>query len=120
MSRREGANRLDWFFDRVNPAYEKQPHDSCQLRNRPEVSNSQMVRILHFRQQYSGLVMQVVATLSGRSSEHLPFDLNEVRLTLKILSSDFVTLIGVGITSGFIFLAIVTFLTDAAILPYNP
>jgi peptide/nickel transport system permease protein len=50
----------------------------------------------------------------------LPFDAKEARITLRILRSSVVTTAGLVVVVGFIAISIVTWLTNDALLPYNP
>lgn len=50
----------------------------------------------------------------------LPFDTKEARITLRILRSSKITTAGLVIVVGFVATAIITWLTNDALLPYNP
>jgi peptide/nickel transport system permease protein len=50
----------------------------------------------------------------------LPFDTKEARITFRILRSSIITTAGLVIVVGFVATAIITWLTNDALLPYNP
>jgi peptide/nickel transport system permease protein len=55
-----------------------------------------------------------------RRRRFVPFDTKEAAVTFRILRSSIVTTAGLVIVVGFVVLAITTWLTNNAILPYNP
>jgi peptide/nickel transport system permease protein len=50
----------------------------------------------------------------------MPFDLTETRITLRILRSSLITMIGLTIVSAFLLGTLLVVITNGAILPYNP